>query len=335
MRLLQRSFDVKTRFGGNFVQEIDGVSGGREDGRRVDWFYYVNGIESSEGAGERKLYPGDRVWWDHHDWETAMRVPAVVGAFPEPFRSGRTGKKLPIQLVCLGSEDRSCDEVETRLARRGRAQRRPLEPRVLAGRGAADPRRALVRRAQGHRARQLEEGPEVSGVFAKPNAAGSEIELMDPDGKAERTLGPASGLVAATGYQEDPPTWLITGTDDVGVAAAAAALTEDGLRFHFALAIDGGQGHPATARGHRERCAGDTPARRRGAAAARSHAHAARAWVGGCGAWRSARCRLVCEHPAMLRRGAGRRGARRARRPGLGRELRRTAALGRAVRARR
>ena len=29
MRLLQRSFDVTTRFGGNFVQEIDGVSGGR------------------------------------------------------------------------------------------------------------------------------------------------------------------------------------------------------------------------------------------------------------------------------------------------------------------
>ena len=30
MRLLQRSYDVKTRYGGGFVQEIDGVSGGRE-----------------------------------------------------------------------------------------------------------------------------------------------------------------------------------------------------------------------------------------------------------------------------------------------------------------
>ena len=92
MRLLQRSFDVKTRFGGNFVQEIDGISGGREAGGRVDWFYYVNGIEASEGAGERKLYPGDRVWWDHHGWESAMRVPAVVGSFPEPFRSGTTAR---------------------------------------------------------------------------------------------------------------------------------------------------------------------------------------------------------------------------------------------------
>ena len=92
--------------------------------------------------------------------------------------------------------------------------------------------------------RQLEEGPEVSGVFAKPSPAGDSIALMDADGKSERTLGPGSGLVAATSYQEEHPTWMITGTDDVGVAAAAAALTEDQLRFHFALAIDAGRGVP-------------------------------------------------------------------------------------------
>jgi hypothetical protein len=244
MRLLQRSFDVKTRFGGNFVQEIDGVSGGREDGRRVDWFYYVNGIEASEGAGERRLYPGDRVWWDHHGWEAAMRVPAVVGSFPEPFRSGRAGKKLPIKLVCLAPEARSCDEVEARLRDAGvrNVARSNLESsvgevlRILVG-PWADVRQDIV-------ARQLEEGPEVSGVFARPNPAGNEIELIDADGRADQTLGAGSGLVAATSYQEYPPTWLITGTDDVGVAAAAAALSEDGLRYHFALAIEAGKGVP-------------------------------------------------------------------------------------------
>jgi hypothetical protein len=244
MRLLQRSFDVETRFGGNFVQEIDGVAGGREDGRRVDWFYYVNGIESSEGAGERKLYPGDRVWWDHHDWETAMRVPAVVGSFPEPFRSGRQGKKLPIKLVCLGAEDRTCDEVETRLRDAGirTLARASLEAsvgqvlRILVG-----PWREM---RQDIAARKLEEGPEVSGVFAKPNPAGDEIALLDEDGGDQRTLAPGSGLVAATADADFPPTWLITGTDDVGVAAAAATLSEDGLRFHFALAVDAGRGVP-------------------------------------------------------------------------------------------
>ena len=194
MRLLQRSFDVTTRFGGNFVQEIDGVAGGRADGRRVDWFYYVNGIEASMGAGERKLYPGDRVWWDHHDWETAMRVPAVVGAFPEPFHSGQDGKKLPIRLVCLGSESRSCDEVVQRLSDAGvrNIARSNLESspgevlRILVGRWS-DVRKDIA-------SRQLEEGPEVSGVFARPAPSGASIALMDPDGKtaahARRRRGP-------------------------------------------------------------------------------------------------------------------------------------------------
>jgi uncharacterized protein DUF4430 len=245
MRLLQRSFDVSTRYGGNFVQEIDGVSGGREDGRRVDWFYYVNGIESSTGAGERKLHPGDRVWWDHHDWESAMRVPAVVGAFPEPFKSGQDGKKLPIRLVCMGlKDDRSCDEVEQRMRDAGipNVARSNLESspgqvlRVLVG-PWSQVRKDIA-------SRQLEQGPEVSGVFAKPAPSGASIALLDADGKTERTLGPGSGLVAATAYQEDHPTWVVTGTDDVGVAAAAAAMNEDQLRFHFALAIDAGRGVP-------------------------------------------------------------------------------------------
>jgi hypothetical protein len=173
-----------------------------------------------------------------------MRVPAVVGAFPEPFRSGQDGKKLPIRLVCLGSEKRSCDEVEERLSAAGvrNVARSNLESspgevlRILVGTWS-DVRKDIA-------SRQLEEGPEVSGVFAKPSVTGGSIALLNSDGQVERTLGPGSGLVAATSYQEDHPTWIITGTDDVGVAAAAAALNEDQLRFHFALAIDAGRGVP-------------------------------------------------------------------------------------------
>src|SRR5689334_13655203 len=43
MSLLQTGYDVKTRYGGGFVQSIDGLAGGREDTKPVDWFYYVNG----------------------------------------------------------------------------------------------------------------------------------------------------------------------------------------------------------------------------------------------------------------------------------------------------
>src|SRR3712207_1269915 len=44
MRFLRSEFKVETRFGGRFVQSIDGLEGQGEGGRR-DWFYWVNGIE--------------------------------------------------------------------------------------------------------------------------------------------------------------------------------------------------------------------------------------------------------------------------------------------------
>ena len=245
MRLLQRDFEVETRFGGNFVQEIEGVAGGREGGRRVDWFYYVNGIESGVGAGERRVEPGDRIWWDHHDWSATMRVPAVVGSFPEPFASGSEGRKLPVRLVCLGDVDKACDEVETRLRDAGITDtaRSVLEQsagrevlRVLVGPWAE------VRRDTA--ARKLEGGPQASGVFARPARAGDRIEMLDARGRVERTLGPGGGLLAATRIEAQQPTWLVTGVDAAGVAASAAALSEDELQDRFAVAVEEGRTVP-------------------------------------------------------------------------------------------
>jgi hypothetical protein len=242
MRLLQRNFTVATKYGGGFVQEIDGVSGGRAKGRQVDWFYYVNGVEASNGAADHKLQPGDRVWWDHHDIQTTARVPAVVGAFPEPFLSGSQGKRLPIRLVCLSGAGRSCDEVERRLqnedvdalARSNLEQSVGVVLRILVG-PWSQVRKDIA-------ARSLEYGPAKSGVFARPDPSGKRIALLDATGRTVRVLGAGSGLVAATTFTGQQPTWIVTGTDGVGVAAAAAAMTEDELDGHFAVAIDSGKG---------------------------------------------------------------------------------------------
>jgi hypothetical protein len=242
MDLLQHSFTVKTEAGN--PQEIDGVSGGKENGRAVGWFYYVNGIEADQAAAQRKLNSGDRVWWDHHDSDTAGQVPAVVGAFPEPFRSGSEGKKIPIRLVCMGNAGRSCDEVVTRLSNAGIADvaRSSIEQsvgqvlRILVG-AWPDVRQDIA-------ARSLEAGPAKSGVYAKPDPKGGKLALLDAKGDVQRTLGPGSGLIAATRDEDFPPTWIVTGTDEVGVAAAAAALTEDQLSDHFALAVEKGRGVP-------------------------------------------------------------------------------------------
>ncbi len=239
MRYLQRKFTVETRYGGGFVQSLEGLAGGKDaDGRPVDWFYYVNGIESGEGAAARKLTAGDRIWWDRHDWGAAQRIPAVVGSWPEPFLSGQDGKRLPLVLMCAG-EERSCDEVQTRLSDEGVTG----ISRTGIGAGVGQKLLRVVvgpwDEIRGEPAAQsLERGPSATGVFARPSGDG--FELLDERGEVAQKRTDSIGLVAATRFQDQQPTWIVTGTDDAGVAAAAAALRSDVLTNRFAVAlIDG------------------------------------------------------------------------------------------------
>jgi hypothetical protein len=242
MRLLQRNMKVTTRFGGGFVQSIDGVAGGRRSGRPVDWFFYVNGVEASEGATATRVNPGDRVWWDRHDWGTAQRVPAVVGSFPEPFVHGTGGKRIPVRVECADPEAAACDAVATKLnelgvpAARGGLRTSHTEQtlRVVVGPWSAA-------RTADTALQRIEHGPRESGVFARPAPDGRRIDLLDARGRRTRALGPGGGLVVAAREGDLAPTWAITGTDAAGVEAAARALDERTLAHRFALAVvDGG-----------------------------------------------------------------------------------------------
>ena len=123
LSVLDQSVEVETRFGGGFVQSIDGLSGGSDDGRRSDWFFYVNGIESPVGAAEYAPGDGDRVWWDYRDWSTAMRVPAVVGSWPEPFVHGFEDERWSAGVFCGGAA-RPCARVSQALEAEGIEHRR-------------------------------------------------------------------------------------------------------------------------------------------------------------------------------------------------------------------
>ena len=99
LQALERSAKISTRYGGRFVQSVNGLSGSIAS--RHDWFYYVNGVEAQRGAADYRLRGGDIAWWDYRDWgKTGMSVPAVVGAFPEPFVHGYDGKVR--QTIVLG-----------------------------------------------------------------------------------------------------------------------------------------------------------------------------------------------------------------------------------------
>ncbi|MDP2712929.1 MAG: DUF4430 domain-containing protein [Solirubrobacteraceae bacterium] len=241
MRVTQRNADVTTRFGGDFVQSIAGIAGGRRDGRPVDWFIYVNGILTNQGAGALRARGGDRIWWDHHDWGLTPDVPAVVGAFPQPFLHGSDGTRRPVRVECAEPRSRPCAAVADRLVQLGV----PATRDALERSSADESLRVLVgpwQRLRGRAAEadDLDRGPRSSGVFARFDEAGTRLRVLDPRGRVARTLGAATGLVAAVRELDGQPVWFVTGTDAAGVAAAARALDESVLRDRFAVAVSRG-----------------------------------------------------------------------------------------------
>ena len=237
MRLLERNATVTTRYGGGFVQSIDGHAGGSQAGQPDDWFYYVNGLQAGKGAAGQKVHDGDHIWWDRHVWSATSNIPAVVGSFPEPFTNGYGGRLYPTRVECTQPNSKSCTAVFRSLS----------SYNVVVGLGCLDcsPYNKSLRIVVGPfptlaldpTGKLLREGPAASGVFAKFIDGGHKLELLGQTGRVLRTLGADTGLVAATRLGGAPPVWFVTGTDAAGVSDAEQAFNAGTLDGHFAVAV--------------------------------------------------------------------------------------------------
>jgi hypothetical protein len=243
MALLKRSATVRTGPGGRAVESIDGADG---NGHSVQWSLWVNGIASDKRAGKTSVNHGDQIWWDLHDTVATNSIPAVVGAYPEPFTTGSGGRRLPTVLECASDVSRACTLAARALTRAGVK----VADQLLGGGSGSDSLAVVVGTIDDLRgviaAELLGAGPSKSGVYAQLVSAGTgALELDNPLGQIARTVHGDAGLIAATeqpGLNE--PAWLITGTDRAGVDAAAGALTPAKLHDHLALAIVDGKDLP-------------------------------------------------------------------------------------------
>jgi hypothetical protein len=178
-----------------------------------------------------------------------MRVPAVVGSYPEPFLHGSEGKIFPVRLDCAQNAERACTEVSDRLDRAGVG----ASTTAIGAPAGKDVMRFVVGEwgdvRQDAAAEQIEQGPDKSGVFARFSAAGADpggyrLDLLDSETRVVRTLGAGAGLVAATRFEEQQPTWVVAGTDRAGLERAVHLLDPKLLRDRFAVATDGGAPSP-------------------------------------------------------------------------------------------
>lgn len=238
MALLERHFKVGTRYGGDFVESIDGHSG--NSGHRA-WFYFVNGIEAPKGAASTDVYAGDHIWWDLQDWSATESVPAVVGSYPEPFTSGIAGKRFPTLLDCGSGVQAACNTVGKSLYANGVKTADQLLGVASGAQSLAVVVAPWSQVTQVIAAQLIAGGPRQSGVYAQfVGSRGQALELDNAKGEVARTLRGNVGLIAATGQPSNgQPTWFVTGSNTAGVMAAARAFTAAKLRDHFAVAVSG------------------------------------------------------------------------------------------------
>ncbi len=193
-------------------------------------------MQAAKGPVATHVQPGDHVWWDLHDTNQAADVPAVVGAFPEPFLNGYEGKRLPVRIECA-SASRACSTVTASLRTAGV----PAAIAAIGSGGAPETLRVMVgpwSHLNGDlEAASIGHGPRESGVYARFSARGQILTLLDEQGRSVRMLSGAAGLVAATKGVKEAPVWVITGTNPAGVELAARAFNRSALEDHFAVAL--------------------------------------------------------------------------------------------------
>lgn len=111
MRALAGEAELETRYGGRFIQAVDGIEGSLE--RQRDWFWFVNGYEGDRSAAEYRLREGDVAWVDFRSWKGEGEARVVVGAFPEPFLHGYDGKRRDAVVRYEGGEARRASRLAT------------------------------------------------------------------------------------------------------------------------------------------------------------------------------------------------------------------------------
>ena len=104
MRALAAEADVETRYGGRYIQSVNGVEGDLTAQR--DWFWFVNGYEGDRSAASYRLHDGDIAWIDYRAWQREGEARVVVGAFPEPFLHGYAGRRRPAVVRYEGDQAR-------------------------------------------------------------------------------------------------------------------------------------------------------------------------------------------------------------------------------------
>ena len=210
-----------------------------------DWFIYLNGIATNKGAGQCRLYDGDIVHMDFHNWTFRPYITALVGHVPEPFSHGFEGQTRPT----IVTYDAEFEELAAGL-------RTKIEDEGLIGVSL----RSMQELTNSERKTSnliIIGGPDndlVSEMNSVWNRLGffihfeeGQVVVYDENGDADSRYGAGTGVIQMSQSPWNPKgtgvcenvVLMVSGVDTAGVISAVESFIDGGdeLRYAFAAAV--------------------------------------------------------------------------------------------------
>ena len=245
MAALTRVAEVDTSYGGGFVNAINSVRSGftGSQSMQMDWFIYVNGIQSNIGALDYKLNDGDIQHWDFHNWSFRHFIPAIVGDFPEPFVHGYGGKTTPTVIAYSENLKEDADNLERRLVRLGVSDISIKRLSELSENERESHNLLLLGTMDSEPISELNQVWNRLGFFT--HIENRELLVLNAEGKVAAKFGAGAGLIQATQNPWNPKgigtcenvVWMVSGTDEAGVKSAIDTLINHYTEFQYACAV--------------------------------------------------------------------------------------------------
>ena len=230
--------DIKTSYGGSFVNSINGLKSGYTGriGKREksDWFLYFNGVLAGTGAGDIKVKNRDVVWWDYHNWGAAAFTPAMIGAFPHPFSTGvllaySASAQDAADLLSTGLGSRGIKKVQLQEVNDAIINKRPCPVIVLGLREEILALSAI---------QALNSNQQRTGLFCGFTDSG--FQLLDTALQEGRTVeGGDYACIEATasGMGDANPLWLVVADDERGLERAVSYLNQGSVNPDYGWGV--------------------------------------------------------------------------------------------------
>lgn len=233
MRTLQKVAEVRTAYGGGFIEAVNGLEsrygGGRGTaGEKLDWFFYVNGQMADMGAAAYQVREGDWLIFDYHRWDLSPFTPALSGCFPQPFLRGYGEPPSAVRVLYAAGWEQEARETARLLQEAGAPSCEVAEMSEgwAPTRGTYELVLGTWKELEGVPAlAEANRQAEAAGLFAF--FRGGEMVLLDEEGCERARYQGEAGLVTCTGPRlGNGAVLLVSGTDRAGVQAALSLLLE-------------------------------------------------------------------------------------------------------------